>query len=478
MIRSLRFRLAAWHGALTGAIVVVICGYAYAVHARAHYDQADQRLADDTHHVADELRGARTPAEEQEILRAARVLDARMRVYAADGTLALGTDSGFPVTAPRAFGRADRAPFGWLPSLAPSLYHARDTSGVYDVARARTGERWRLFEVALPGDRRLVAALALGPIDTSVAAFGRLMTLMALLGTVLSFWVGWILASRALRPVAAMRETADGIASSRELSRRIPVPGADDELSRLAGTFNSMLGSIEEGYAAQQRFVADASHELRAPLTAIQANLELLRRADRMPAEDRIAAIEEAYAEATRMSRLVADLLALARADAGIPLQRHVVELDRVVLEVVAEAKHLTRGQTLEITQVEPAVIRADPDRVRQLLLILLDNAIRYTTPTGHVTVHLQRADGTAVVEVRDTGVGIAADALPHVFERFYRGDRARARDPGGTGLGLPIARWVAEQHGGTLELASELGRGTTATVRLPLHPIGDALPS
>ena len=376
MIRSLRFRLAAWHGGLTGAVVVVICGYAYAVHARAHYDQADQRLSDAAHHVADELAEARSPVDEREVLVAARVLDARMRVYAVDGTVAIGTDSGLPAVSPRAFGRASRAPFGWLPSLAPSLYHVRDTTGVYEVAADRTGERWRLFGLPLPGRRLLVAASPLGPIDASVAAFARLMTIMALVGSALSFWVGWMLASRALRPVAAMRETADAIASSRELSRRIDVTAADDELSRLAATFNHMLGSIEEGYAAQQRFVADASHELRAPLTAIQGNLELLRRADRMSPEDRAGAIEEAYAEATRMSRLVADLLALARADAGIPLERHAVELDRVLLDVVGEAKHLTRGHALEVTHVDPAAIRGDADRVRQLLLILLDNEI------------------------------------------------------------------------------------------------------
>jgi len=469
MIRTVRFRLAAWHGALTGAVVIIVCSYAYAVHARAHYDQADQLLADAAHHVAEELSATHTTAEEQSVLVAARMLDSRMRVYTADGALRLGSDVGLPPVDPRTLGRPQRAPFGWLPSLAPSLYHGRDTSGVYDVAPAASGERWRLFGYPLPDGRLLVAASPLGPIDESVAAFARLMAIMALLGSALSFGAGWLLARRALRPVAAMRETADGIARSRELSRRIDVPVTDDELSRLAATFNHMLASIEEAYVAQQRFVADASHELRAPLTAIQANLELLRRGDRMPAEDRAGAIEEAFAEATRMTRLVADLLALARADAGVPLRHTVVELDRTLLDVVGEARHMTRGHQLEVEHVDPAAMSGDPDRIRQLLLILIDNAIRYTPPTGRVVVELCNADGWATISVRDTGVGITPDALPHVFERFYRGDRARARDPGGTGLGLPIARWVAEQHGGTLELDSELGRGTTARIRLPI---------
>jgi len=383
--------------------------------------------------------------------------------------LQLGQNAGLAPVDRQTLGHPERAPFGWLPSLAPSLYHVHNDSGVYDLAPDVNGERWRLFGFSLPGGRLLVAASPLGPIDDSVAAFARLMAIMAVLGSALSFAAGWLLASRALRPVAAMRETADAIARSRELSRRIDVPTTDDELSRLATTFNRMLGSLEEAYVTQQRFVGDASHELRAPLTAVQANLELLRRGDRMPAEDRTRAIEEAFAETRRMTRLVADLLALARADAGIPLRRASVELDRIVLDVVSEARHMTRGHAIELEHVEPAELSGDPDRVRQLLLILVDNAIRYTPPSGQVIVTLRCSYGWADLTVRDTGVGIAADALPHIFERFYRSDRARVRDPGGTGLGLAIARWVAEQHGGTLNLESELGRGTVARVRLPL---------
>lgn len=470
MIQSLRFRLAAWHGALTGAIVIIVCSYSYAVHARAHYDQADMLLHDAVRHVAEELATAQTPAAQQDVLMAARMLESRIRVYASDGRLVLGSETGLPPVDLRTLGRPPRAPFGLLPSLAPSLHQMADPVGRYDVVRAGNGERWRTLAYPIGDGRVLVAAAPLGPIDESVQAFARLMVIMMGLGTALSFGTGWMLASRALRPVATMRETAYAITQSRELSRRIPVPNTGDELSRLATTFNGMLGSLEKANAAQQRFVSDASHELRAPLTAVQANLELLKRAHGMPPEERARAIEEASAEATRMTRLVADLLALARADAGVALRHTGVELDRMLLDVMGEARHLIRGQALELDYLEPTVISGDPDRIRQLLLILIDNAIRYTPPPGRVIVELRTADAWALVIVRDTGVGIAPDSLPHVFERFYRGDPARARDPGGTGLGLPIARWVAEQHGGTLDLESELGRGTVARVRLPLN--------
>lgn len=469
MIGSLRFRLAAWHGALTGVVVVIVCGYSYAVHARVHYDQEDMLLHAAARHVGEELSVARTPAEEQEVLVAARMLESREAVYSASGQLVLGSDAGLPAIDPRTLGRPQRAPFGMLPALAPSLQRNADPAGRYDVVRASNGERWRAFAYPIADGRVLVAAAPLGPIDDSVRLFGRLMLLMAVLGTGLSFGLGWLLASRALRPVTAIRETATAIARSRELSRRVAVPHHADELSRLATTFNLMLGSLEEADAAQQRFVSDASHELRAPLTAVQANLELLRRHPQMPADERAQAVEEAFAEATRMTRLVADLLALARADAGLPLRRTDMELDRTVLDVLNEARHLTRGQSLGVGSLEPVSMSGDPYRIHQLLLILLDNAIRYTPATGHVIVDLHQHAGRATITIRDSGLGIPPDALPHVFERFYRGDRARVRDPGGTGLGLSIARWIAEQHGGTLKLESELGRGTVALIELPV---------
>ncbi len=283
---------------------------------------------------------------------------------------------------------------------------------------------------------------------------------------------GWLLARRALSPVSVLTVTAAGIAQSRTFSRRVPVPreGGGDELGRLAATFNEMLASLDDAYQAQARFLSAASHELRAPLTVIQANLELLHdRGDRLTPPDRDRAVREAYVETMRLSRLVADLLSLARADAGVPLRRREpVELDRVLLNVIGEARHFARGQRFEITEVAPMTIMGDPDRLKQLVLNLVDNAIKYTQPNGRVSVALRRTGEFAEVVIRDTGIGIAADELPHVFERFYRADTARSRDPGGTGLGLPIARWIVEQHGGTMELGTTPGHGTIALVRLP----------
>lgn len=377
-----------------------------------------------------------------------------------------------PVVDPLATtGRPSGSAFDPLIGIAPSLTAIEPGHGTLSLT-ASGGARWRVY--VLPLDRPagyLVAVAPLRSVDALVARLRDMVGLLAGLGGLVTLSAGWLLASRALRPVAALTETANAIAESGDFERRVCVDSRRDELGRMAETFNRMLASIEQAYQAQQRFVSDASHELRAPLTAIQGNLELLESQPNMPAADRDEALAEASRETRRLSTLVADLLALARADAGVPLRLQRMELDRTLLEALREARRLARGQTVELGHLEPVLIDGDPDRVKQLLLILLDNAIKYTPSTGRVTVGLRRTDGSVEISVEDSGVGISPEDLPHVFERFYRADPARTRDPGGSGLGLPIARWLAEQHGGVVALTCAPGRGTIATVQLPSAP-------
>ena len=328
----------------------------------------------------------------------------------------------------------------------------------------------------LYGGLTAVVVLIIAAITLSTHATGHsentvhVLAFSSAAGVVVALAAGWLMAGQALRPVAALTETARAISRSRDLGRRVPGTRDTGELGQLTQTVNEMLASLEEAYEAQRRFVSDASHELRAPLTAIQGNLELLEQRAEATAAEREVAIREAAREARRLAQLVADLLALARADAGVTLRRERVELDRLALDALSSARHLASGQRLEVGVLEPVVVAGDPDRLRQLLLVLLDNAIKYTPSEGAVTLGVRRSGAAqAELTVRDTGVGIPPEALPHVFERFYRADPARARDPGGTGLGLPIARWIAEQHGGEVSLESAPERGTTAVVRLPL---------
>ena len=471
---SLRLRLALWYGGLAGLLIVLVCAYSYAVHGRAHYDETDAMLATSAEHVAAELANARSRDDSADVLHASLLLGAAMRIYAADGRVILQSSAAHdapPVSMADARGGGrSRSPYPVLARFAPPLHERLHPRGRFGLVT--DGTRWRLHTLPLDEGQFLVATVPLRMIDASVRRFGLIMLTMAFVGGSITFLAGWLVARHALRPVSALTETAVGIARSREFSRR--VNGADlaarrDELGQLASTFNEMLASLEQSYAAQQRFVADASHELRAPLTSIQGNLELLRDRKDMPEAERETAIAETEREAARLARLVSDLLALARADAGVPLRRGTLDLDRVFMQVLADARHLASGQRLEIASLEPVVIHGDVDRIKQLLLILIDNAIKYTPAGGRVSVTLSREGGTAVFMVRDTGIGIAPHDLTRVFERFYRADPARSRDQGGTGLGLSIARWIAEQHGGTVVLSSAIGQGTTATVRLPI---------
>jgi signal transduction histidine kinase len=239
----------------------------------------------------------------------------------------------------------------------------------------------------------------------------------------------------------------------------------------LAETFNQMLSSLQEADNAQKRFVADASHELRAPLAAIQGNLELLRRYPHMPAAEREKTLQMAEREAMRLSRLVNDLLTLARSDAGLPLREALVDLKAVAQEALTEARYLLKGQRLETQALEEVWVLGNGDHLKQLVLILLDNAIKYTPEGGTVRLALQAQRGQACLSVRDTGIGIPPEDLPHIFERFYRADPARSRNKGGSGLGLSIARWIVERHKGEVEVNSQMGQGTTVVVRLPLQP-------
>lgn len=471
---SLRLRIAIWYGGLTGVVISLVCVYSYALHCRTRYDALDNMLQRDALHIAAELADARTPLERDRTLAAFVLLGAGGRVYDARGALlqdaAPRGSSAAALDPRRVLSTGTIAAYPAIAAIAPALFSESTGVGAFTVLYDASGERWRAFVLPMAGGNQYLAAtLPMARIDRAIAGFGGLMLTCAVLASIATFLVGWLLARHALRPVAVL--TAGAIAQSRAISRRVPDHGDGDELHSLASTFNEMLGSQEDAYESQQRFIAAASHELRAPLTVVLANLELLQLAPvrGMSDDERAQAVGEAHSEAARMARLVADLLSLARADAGVPLRREPVELDRVLIDVIGELRHEMCGQQLAVAAFEPVTVQGDPDRLKQLILILLDNAIKYTAPGGSVNVSLQRDQGNAIIEVCDTGVGIAPDDLARVFERFYRADPSRSRNAGGTGLGLSIARWIAEEHEGTVALVSALGRGTTATVRMPV---------
>jgi signal transduction histidine kinase len=276
------------------------------------------------------------------------------------------------------------------------------------------------------------------------------------------------------RPVDQLINEVEAITDGRSLHRRLPADASNDELARLSQTVNAMLTRLEESFAALRRFTADASHELKTPLTVLRADVERAMHPSTNRSE-RMVALEESLQETARMSDLVDSLLTLARADEGrFDLHRVPIELEPLMREVYETAVILGEdaGLTLALTSMENDVVMGDRARLRQLLLNLVTNAIKYTPRGGRVELSVTRrgADETAIA-VRDTGIGIAANDLPHVFDRFWRADRVRSRaaERGGFGLGLSISQWIVQAHGGSITVQSRLGRGSVFTVLLPI---------
>ncbi len=279
---------------------------------------------------------------------------------------------------------------------------------------------------------------------------------------------GLFLAGRALAPIDHVTRVARRI-SAEDLSQRLALDLPEDEVGRLARTFDEMIARLEDSFRRQREFTADASHELRTPLTAIKGQIEVALTKQRSAAsyEEVLRTVNE---EVDRLIRLVRSLLTLARADAGqIALAFEAVSLQSVVPGAVEQVRPLAaeHGVELRLSSNADAVVRADPDLLLQLLLNLLDNAVKHTPAEGIVSVSWRTIDGQVDLSVTDTGSGIAAEHLPRVFDRFYRADKARSRSAGGSGLGLSICRWIAEAHGGSISVESEPGRGSTFTVRL-----------
>ena len=356
------------------------------------------------------------------------------------------------------------------------------------------GDSFRVLATTIPYREKgtgqqlyLVLAQSLSPLESTLGTLRNLMLAIGGLGILLALQGGWLIAGRALRPISDVTDAATTIAESQQteqsLATRLPLPRGNDEVAQLTITFNRMLDRIEAEFGRRQRFVADASHELRTPLAAIRGNLDVLsmqlrrgRAGDDEPGDaTRREAIDEGFddlnREARRMARLLDDLLFLARADdihGAITTTEEPVRLDDIAGQTVRSATGLATGQRLE-TYLHPVTVAGDRDRVTQVLWVLLDNALRHTGPGERIVVTVGEEDGRALLTVRDEGGGIAADDLPHVFDRFFRADESRGRASGGSGLGLAIAKTIVEQDGGGISATSTPGQGSTFTVRLPL---------
>jgi signal transduction histidine kinase len=413
--------------------------------------------------------------------------------------------------------------------LSPSILDEARENGIA-VATIRVGrEQVRVLVAPIQDEETFHGFVGIGEslamFEHLIGRFQWLLGVSGVIGLVVALLGGWLLTDRALAPISQMTRIARQIAETRNFDQRLTV-GADDEVGRLATTFNDMIERIDESLRRQHEFLADTSHELRNPLTVVRSNLELL--AMDLPPTDRRESLREASEEVARMSRLVADLLFLAEADAQEAIAHELVDIAEIVMATARQARQVSREHQI-VVEIESAaaipredldrerredalasaasdtpsplmisgdaptssrvgllpgatdqatgdaidtsefVVWGDRDRMKQLLWNLVENAIRYTPAGGTVTLSLRRHGNIAEVSVTDTGIGIPLEYQERVFERFFRIDRARSRAAGGSGLGLAIVKQIAEAHGGQVRVRSSPGVGSTFSTLLPL---------
>jgi len=466
---SIRLRLTLWYVSLLTVILLIFGGALYAVLSYSSFSEVDNRLENRATEINSGLSAALEVQTEPRvfILRGGRLTLPTADVFATPGVyVQISTLDGIALT------RSDNLSDQTLVVSSSALTQVTQGQSVYSNV-VRNNVPLRVYISPLTVRSQVIAAIVVAESLQGVNDTLQRLAVLLVAGIVgalaIASMIGLLLAGGALAPIDRITQAAQTIAHSNDLSRRVEQKPTKDEVGRLAATFNEMLGRIEELFRTEQRFVADVSHELRSPLTAIRGNLDLLRRGALNDAEARQEALDAVDSEASRMQRLVQDLLLLAQADAGVEIQKQVVELDTLLLDLYRQARLSTGEVKVSLGSEDQAQVLGDADRLKQLFLNLIDNAIKYTPSGGEVKLSLALKGEWACVSVADTGVGIPAKDLPKIFDRFYRVDKARSREQGGTGLGLSIAKWVVDQHGGQIQAVSEVGKGSTFTVWLPL---------
>jgi len=342
---------------------------------------------------------------------------------------------------------------------------------------AHNGQAVRLYSIALIDNDSTFGVIQVGEslaqltstLQSITFALLAIAPFVLLMGAIVSYW----LAKRAFRPILRLTRTAREIKAG-DLHQRVPIPQAKDEVHDLALTLNEMIGRLDLAFSQQRRFVADASHELRTPVTVIRSITDVAL-AQPLNSEEYVSVLSDINAESERLGRLINDLLALARADEGaVQLDHERIRLDLLAFDVIAAMEPLAieRNIALQLEKMPPVTIQGDTARLIQVLMGLMDNALTYTNTGGTITLSIDTTETSASFSISDTGIGIAPEDLPHIFERFYRADPARSRVVGGSGLGLAIVDWVVRTHGGSIAVESQPGQGSTFTVTLPLAPL------
>lgn len=464
--RSLRARLALWHAGLLGLTLVALAALTYLLLLRMLHSRSDaelERYAEVTaKNIAADLYRAsvEAPAELRFIANDLHTWGRYVQVVDARGNVVR---------------RSDALASQPLPVSTDTLLRAQRGATTFETITGLGEHPVRVVTVPVQMGERVPylvqAGLSLEGVEGTLQRASLILLVLTPSVFLVALIGGWALVGRALRPVEELTRTAMEL-ESRNLGQRLVPPVADDEIGRLAGAFDTMIARLDRSFRQVQQFSADASHELGTPLTAIRGEAEVALMRPLEP-EQYQRSLRSILESAQRMSQIIENLLLLARMESDrIAVRREPVALDDLLLAVFELQEPLARrkGLTLEIEEAEEAGVAGDPLWLHQMATNLVNNAIKYTPAGGRVTLALVVEGEEAVLRVRDNGIGIPAEHLPFIFDRFYRVDSGRSRESGGTGLGLSIVQWVADTHGGRVEVASEPGKQTCFTVRLPLQ--------
>lgn len=460
---SIRVRLTIWYGGGLALIMIIFAGALYLVMSRALENQIDRSL--------DEAAVAAARSLEEHRFGPFLLLDDLAQAFP---ELAL-IDKFFQIFAPQGQVTLQSANIKTrdIPLSQTSLESALQGRATFETVRFHDEIPIRLLSYPIRHGETLVNILRVGtslsPVEEMLSRLVFVLLIGSPLAVAVSVLGGWFLAGRALKPVDSITLAAQRI-TAEDLTQRIHTTSMD-EIGRLASTFNDMIARLETSIRQIRQFSADASHELRTPLTITKGETELALRKPRSPDVYR-EVLESNLEEIDRMSRIVEELLFLSRADLGqVKVASLPVQLDTLVQEIQMQAMMLGKDRAVEtiLEHVEPLQVMGDEWRLRELILNLVDNAVKYSSRQGTVALSLTKTHDAAELTVKDDGIGIAPEEQPFIFDRFYRTDAARSHVQHGTGLGLSICKWIAESHHGTIDVTSTFGEGSRFTVSLPL---------
>ncbi len=463
----LRVRLTLWYGTALALVLIIFSVALYAITARNLRDTVDESLEDTAMTAVRSLeeRGFLPLINEEELLSQFPELtriDKFFQIFSPSGTITI---------------RSPNIKQHEVPLSRTALDAAFAGQKIFESAKYPKEPPLRLISVPIMYRGNLLYIVQVGTSMESVGeTLQRFLVLLVVaipIALAVSLAGGWFLAGRALRPVDKITLAAQRIAAG-DLSQRLSMPAAHDEIGRLAATFNNMIGRLDTSFRQIRQFTSDASHELRTPLTVMKGETDLVLRRPRL-LDDYKSVLESNLEEIDRMTRIVDELLFLSRADMGeVRVESLPVAMESLVEDIHRQAKLLAQDRNIEVLlgTVMPVVVQGDDLRLRELLLNLVENAMKYSHPGGKVEIALLNDGREARLSVTDHGIGIAPADHKKIFQRFFRTDVARGHTKKGTGLGLAICSWIAELHKGRVEVKSALGQGSTFTVVLPLaHP-------